>query len=418
MNALVLMMGLLALAYLSSLLRRGRSGRGIGIGLAAGSEWLLLGFILGGGVLGVVDRALSTEVEPVVYIAIGWVALVLGVDYAVVRGRRLRAARMIAGLAIGVLTMAAVAATAWLLAPLGGMRFEGRDRWVLAIGLGAVASETACDAVRWVAARHGAVGRLSVLLDDLAQAKDALCIVVAGAAICLHPSFDLARRLPDGGPTLLAIVIAVGALIGLMATMMLSRETRTEQTWGLLVGTVMLAAGTTGLLRLPVITALFTVGLVVGIVSRHRDRIATFVEPTRRGALLPILLLAGARLDPHLLVERTLILGGVLAARTTLLFLVGLVLAPVGRAGANAALVGPAMLPAGPLSVTIGLSFALVFPGEFGDVVLAASAVVTVAGELVGPLALRRLLRRVGEIGAESAPVKGVAVSEAHKVHP
>lgn len=404
MNALVLMMALLALAYLSSLLRRGRSGRAIGF--AAGSEFLILGLVLGPTLLDVVDRALQAEVEPVVYIAIGWISLVVGVDYGVVRGRRVRLGRILLGLGIGAATMAAVAGAAFWLTPLSGLALTGGDRWVLALGLAAVAGETACDAVRWVAARHGAVGRLSVLLDDLAQSKDAICIVASGAAICLHPSFDLARRLPHGGATLLGVVGAVGALVGLMATMMLSRETRTEQTWGLLVGTVLLGAGTMALMHLPVITTLFTVGLVVGIVSRHGERIAAFVEPTRRGALLPVLLLAGARLDPHLLVERSLLLGGVLAARTTILFLVGLVLAPVGRAGRGALLLGPAMLPAGPLSVTIGLGFALVFPGELGDTVLAAAAVVTIAGELLGPVALRRVLRRVGEIGVESAPVK------------
>lgn len=407
MNALVLMMALLALVYLSSLIRRGRSGRVIG--LAAGSEWLILGFVLGASVLGVVDRALQAEVEPVVYIALGWVSLVIGVDYGVVRGRRLRLGRILAGLTIGALTMAAVAGAAFWLAPRVGLELAGADRWVLAIGLAAVASETACDTVRWVSARHGAVGRLSLLLDGLAQAKDAICIVASGAAIRLHPSFDLARRLPHNGSTLLAVVIAVGTLIGIMATMMLSRETRVEQTWGLLVGIVLLAAGTTAMLRLPVITTLFSVGLVVGVGSRHRERIATFIEPTRSGALLPVLLLAGARLDPHIFLTRGLLIGGVLAARVVALFLAGLVLAPVGRAARGALLIGPAMLPAGPLSVTIGLGFALVFPGDLGDTVLAAAAVVTVCGELFGPVALRRVLRRVGEIGGEAAPVKEVA---------
>jgi hypothetical protein len=407
MNALILMMALLALVYLSSLIRRGRSGRVLG--LAAGSEWLILGLVLGASGLGVVDRALQAEVEPVLYVAVGWVSLVIGVDYGVVRGRRLRLGRIVAGLTIGALTIAAVAGSAYWLTPLVGLELDGGDRWVLAIGLGAVASETACDTVRWVSARHGAVGRLSLLLDGLAQAKDAICIVAAGAAICLHPSFDLARRLPHGGPTLLAVVVAIGVLIGVMATMMLSREARVEQTWGLLVGIVLLAAGTTAMLRLPVITMLFTIGLVVGVASRHRERIATFVEPTRSGALLPVLILAGARLDPHLLVTRGLLVGGVLAARALVLFLAGLVLAPVGRAGGAALLLGPAMLPAGPLSITIGLGFALVFPGDIGDTVLAAAAVVTVSGELFGPVALRRVLRRVGEIGGEPAPAKEAA---------
>ena len=124
MNALVLMMALLALVYLSSIIRRGRSGRVLG--LAAGSEWLILGLVLGASGLGVVDRALQAEVEPVLYVAVGWVSLVIGVDYGVVRGRRLRLGRIVAGLTIGALTIAAVAGSAFWLTPLVGLELDGR----------------------------------------------------------------------------------------------------------------------------------------------------------------------------------------------------------------------------------------------------------------------------------------------------
>jgi Kef-type K+ transport system membrane component KefB len=403
MNALALMMALLGLAYLSSLLRAGRSERPMG--LAAGSEWMLFGFFLGAGMLGVVDRAVQAEVEPVLYIAIGWVGLIFGIDYGVVRRRRLGAGRLVLGILLAAVTMAAVAAAAWAVAPLVELHLDGADRWALAIGLGAVASETAGDAVQWVTTRRGAADPLSVLLDDLADAKDAACIVASGVAICLHPGFDLARRLPHGWLTLPAVVIGGGALIGLMAAMMLSREMRSEQAWGLLVGTAMLAAGTTALLRLPVIAALFAVGLALSLVSRHRDRISAMVESTRRGAILPVLLLAGARIDPHMLVERGLLLGAVLVARMVVLFVAGLAIASSGRARAGAPLLGPAMLPAGQLSVTIGLGFALTVPGVIGETVLAAAAVVTVVGELIGPLAFRALLRRTDENGAEAMVV-------------
>ena len=420
MNALVLLMSLLALGYLSSLLRAGRAGRAIG--LPAGSEWMLLGFVLGGGMLGVVDRALQNEVEPVVFVAIGWVSLIVGVDYGVVHGRRLGARRLALGLTIGALTMGAVGGAAFWLAPRIGLAVEGTDRWALALGLSAVGGETACDAVNWVSSRRGSVGKLSVLLDDLAETKAAACILASGTAICLHSGNELARRLPlphllqglrpplppsgpQGALTLLAIVLAVGALLGLMATMMLSREARTEQTWGLLVGIVLLAAGTTALLKLPVVSALFAIGVVIGFVSCHRERISAMVDPTRRGAILPVLLLAGARLEPHLFVERGLLIGGVLAARMLVLFVAGWMLAPLARAPSASSLLGPAMLPTGQLSATIGLSFALTFPGMVGETVLAVAAVLTVVGELVGPLALRAALRRAGEIGPESPPL-------------
>ena len=58
------------------------------------------------------------------------------------------------------------------------------------------------------------------------------------------------------------------------------------------------------------------------------------------------------------------------------------------------------MTAAGPLGVVIGLAFALSFPGEVGDTVLAAAVAAAVVGELTSTPALRRALRRAGELDA------------------
>jgi Kef-type K+ transport system membrane component KefB len=400
MNAFVLLMALLGLSYLSGLISRGRTLPGLG--LPSGSEWVVLGFLLGPGLLGVIDRAVQADVEPIVYVFIGWVALVIGLDYCVVRSRRLRPARIVLGVLSGLVTVAAVAGAAWWLAPFLGLQLAPADRWALALGLGAVASETTSNAVRWVAERHGAAaGPLSELLDDLAEAKDVAPIVAAGVGLCLHPRVEVAHRLPWPALTVPAAVLIVGALLGLVAAIMLSRETRTEQSWGIVVGLALLAVGTAARLGLPVVAALFALGAVVGLVSRHRQRIYGMVEPTKRGALLPALLLAGARIEPRAVAAHAAMAAAVLATRALVLFLLGLALAPrsrQGRAGAAPWRMGPAMLPAGELTMTIGLSFALTFAGALGETVLITAAAVTLFGELVGPLALRAALRDAGEL--------------------
>jgi hypothetical protein len=59
---------------------------------------------------------------------------------------------------------------------------------------------------------------------------------------------------------------------------------------------------------------------------------------------------------------------------------------------------GLGLLCSGALSMTIGLAFALRFPGPIGDTVLATAATLTVLGEFVGPWGLRTALRQAGEI--------------------
>jgi hypothetical protein len=73
-------------------------------------------------------------------------------------------------------------------------------------------------------------------------------------------------------------------------------------------------------------------------------------------------------------------------------------------------MLGLGLLSSGALSMTIGLAFALRFPGAVGDAVLATAATTTLFGELVGPTALRIALRNAGEVQAVEAPdERGVA---------
>ena len=394
-------MALVGLSYLSGLLGRSHSVRGLG--LPSGSEWIVLGFLLGPDLLGIVDRAVQMDVEPVLFISLGWVALVIGIDYGVVRTRYLSRHRLLLGAALGLLTVGTVATVAWLLIPYLEPEHTPLERWALALGLGAVASETTSNAVRWVVERHGASGPLAEMLDDLAEAKDIAPILVACVGLCLHPRFDLGHRTWLMASALPIGVVAVSVVLGLVASVMLSREERTEQSWGILVGICLLAAGTAARARLPVVAALFTLGLALGFTSRHRRRILTMIDSTRRSALVPALLLAGARLGPQTIVHHAFIVGAVLIVRTITLHGIALFVRLPVLARSAKPLIGWAMMPAGEITMCIGLSFALTFRGSVGDAVLVTAAVVTLVGEIIGPLSLRAALARAGEIPVVAA---------------
>jgi uncharacterized protein (DUF2062 family) len=71
------------------------------------------------------------------------------------------------------------------------------------------------------------------------------------------------------------------------------------------------------------------------------------------------------------------------------------------------------LMPSGALSVTLGLAFQSRFPGVAGDTVLALSVGLAIAGEVVGPSALRRALGRAGEL----TPVRNGADAEVPPEH-
>ena len=77
MNGLVLLVLLLLASYLGST----ALGAGKRPGLATGVEWLATGFILGPSMLAVVASDVVEPMHPVALAAIGWLALVTGLDY-------------------------------------------------------------------------------------------------------------------------------------------------------------------------------------------------------------------------------------------------------------------------------------------------------------------------------------------------
>src|SRR5215472_18994304 len=88
MNAVLLLVGLLVLSYLGSFLVTGRTVRGAG--LPSGVEYVALGFVLGPKALDLVGGDMLASFEPVVQVALGWLAFAVGLDFGYAGDRRAR----------------------------------------------------------------------------------------------------------------------------------------------------------------------------------------------------------------------------------------------------------------------------------------------------------------------------------------
>ena len=199
--------------------------------------------------------------------------------------------------------------------------------------------------------------------------------------------------LPFGG-------LALGTLLGLAGAALLGRALRPAAFWSLLFGISLLATGTAERLDLSVLGTGFSLGLALAIASPLRAQAREMAGSVEGAVVLPALFLAGTRLVP--VTGPALWIGGaVLAAR----FASGLLAAAiVAAADPRARRGGPslafAFLPTGPLGIAIALAVNLRSPGPAGNLVLAVTFVAAVAGEFLGPPALRRALRRAGELPA------------------
>ncbi|MBN9167020.1 MAG: hypothetical protein BGO98_46555 [Myxococcales bacterium 68-20] len=411
MSAIALLMGLLVLSYLGSLL----VGTGKTRGLASGIEFIGLGFVVGPHALGLVERPMITEFEPIVQVALGWLAFVVGLDFGRVEGRRVQTASTALGIACAVITGLVVAVAVYSMlevVPIQGI--EGTSAIILAAGAGAVGAETARNAVEWVQGRWGARGPVSRLLVDIGAADDLAPLVAVGAIFALAPSPGLTLSLPAWG--WFAASIALGALLGTVTAMLL-RGAEDDAVWGALIGTLLLGVGAAARFGLSTIFVTFVMGIALAAASPSRRALRKIVIPTERAVLYPMLLLAGARLDPTPIVENRMLLALValvLLARILGKVISGLVVRATAPAARPAgAWLGIVLLSSGPVSTACGFVFALRFPGPVGDTLLICAVASAILGELVSTLSLKAMLTETGEIApavVASAPARTASI--------
>ena len=147
---MTLLVGLLVVAYFGSLFMSGRALRGYG--LPSGSEWLVLGFVLGPSVLKVVSHASLSVFEPIAGISMAWLSLVLGLEYGYAGARRVRLSGFIAGIVSAIACAACVGGAVYLVAS-HFTKLTQHDAILVAAGIGLASCETARYAVRWAAAQ-------------------------------------------------------------------------------------------------------------------------------------------------------------------------------------------------------------------------------------------------------------------------
>jgi Kef-type K+ transport system membrane component KefB len=397
-GGIAVLLGLLVVAFVSSMLVGGRTIRGFG--LPSGAEYLVLGVAVGPHGLGLVPRSTADGFEPIVVCGAAWLALVAGLGYFIVGQRRVRFVRAVTGILgaafVGTLVAVALFLTLDALGISGGF-----PRLELALGAGFVGSETTRHTVRWVAERHGARGPLSDWLADMARASALVPVVGLGILFAIAPDAPLGAFAVWWR---VAVTLGIGVVMGLVAAVLLGREFRRDESWGILLGTSLLAAGVATRLGLAAVATLFAMGLTLSVVSRHRLEIKFMVQPTEKPVLLPVVIVVGSCVDFDTLPQLWLLVGVALAARLVAEFMRGALLAaflPAARAAGPR--VGLGMASSGAISLALAFTFSARLPGPASSTVLLLAATGVLLGEFIGPAELRRALERAGETHAFDA---------------
>jgi uncharacterized membrane protein YadS len=205
-----------------------------------------------------------------------------------------------------------------------------------------------------------------------------------------------------------AITVGIGLLIGGGASLLVRSELKLDETWAVLFGVTLLAIGATARLSLSTLTVSFFLGMAMAAFSQHGRELRAMVAPTERPVLLPALVLAGAHIDFQSSPYLALVATAAIAARLVAKLVIGWLMAAGSPTARKAgALVGLALMSSGALAISVGLAFALRFPGQVGDTVLVVAATSALFGEFVGPYRLRRSLEDAGEVDRAVIPPAG-----------
>lgn len=409
------LLGLLIIGAIGNRIKRG--GRLEGFGLPSGSEWLLVGLLLGPHGIGLVHSSDLQSFNPVVLSAVGWLAFIVGTRLAEPASDQnpLRHSASLQFAALGAILAAVsfvlVATTAYF--ALGMLnQLTTSARWVVGGTLGLVLAGSAQQLVDWARQHHGASGKVTDALQSVSIGGDAFALLGTAPVVALdlsgHMSF---RRII----VLSLIPIVLGALVGLLLRGLLRMERRVAVSWGLLLGSLLFIVGINQRLGASVVSGAFVAGWVMGRgKARHVREMRTLIAPAESSVLLPVLVVAGATVDLRLAGSLLLVAGVSVIVRLVAHLLLGPLVVGVA-AGKLGGLhkAGPALASSGEVAVVVAMAFATLHAGRTGQLVLVTSVAGALLGELVAPASLKRTLGKVAELSTSnqsSGPRKNPAL--------
>jgi Kef-type K+ transport system membrane component KefB len=362
---------------------------------------LLLGVAVGPHGLHLVPEAISDWFSVVAQLALSVVGFMLGERFL---GRNLReSGRLVFAVSIGESLGAALVVLLGLIAIGASPVFA-----MLLAGI-AVASAPAAtvDVIREIDAR----GRMTdtvlgvVAIDDAYAIMSFTVLVVIAQALA---GDGLSGPILLEGAWELVGAIALGVFIGAPMAWVTGRVRPGELTLLEALGFVLLCGGIASLIGVSYLLACIVLGAVVANRATHHTRPFHAIEGVSQPFLVVFFVLAGFQLDPSMFASVGLLGSGYLLFR-----IIGKVIG--AYAGARlvraphvfAKHVGWCLLPQAGVALGLGLLAAERFPA-IGSMILSLLVGTTFLFELVGPVATRVSLVRVGEASREpSTPDSG-----------
>jgi Kef-type K+ transport system membrane component KefB len=372
--------------------------------LVTGVEFLVLGMVLGPGAARLIPDSVLADLEPVIYLTLGSIGLLIGIDLTWASVRTTSRTVVRALILDTVVITAVVAMVTFFLLRYLFPAYQVPELFLAAAVLGICAAVNSPTIIALLSRTLPSRGHFTRTARIFTALNPYFPLLLFGLLFTvIHPRF-FGYDAPGAG--LLWWLFINGAAVTLGFFMVLfTRERCTDNEMLLLIaGTVLVVGGVCYFLQLSSLYTGMVMGFIVGRLSRKRDQIHRELHMIEKILFVAFLILLGASLDignPWIVVLALAYLGLRLVLKFvctgTLLTTVTPDLRGAGRR------IGLVCAAQGGLALAIALDNELASESELSAVVLTIVAVAVVVGDLIAVGLTRRELENAGEAGFPSS---------------
>ncbi|SCY70115.1 hypothetical protein [Desulfoluna spongiiphila] len=259
----------------------------------SGAAFLLVGYLLGPDLLGILDEKTATELYPLSGLVTGWVGLMYGLQLDLPFMKRLTPPFMLAVFLDTGMTLLLFFAMSLALFPLLGSGYS------LSLALVTAATAACSSQAALVMASPGLKPTRAVTaLMRIATAGSLLSLGVFAAAFFFSAPNPSSDRLSMTIQTDLPMVLMSTAVLVVLYTLFFSERRSREELILIVTGMVVLTSGLAATHHFSPLLANGITGFFLGNTTRYRDRILSMVIILEKPLYLLLLILLGARAIP------------------------------------------------------------------------------------------------------------------------
>ena len=362
----------------------------------SGTEFVLLGYLIGSSGLGLLPASITDALEPLLHLALGWAGLMFGLQFNRQTMKLYRRRRWILGFAQALVTALVVGVGAWLLLPWIFPGVDAEMRLRAAAILAVCAGPTAPTSIHYFSRIFQIRGRVNRLLKFIAGVDGIPSVLLLGLVGGFLHITDPGRAGGLSGWKWLLVGILVGILLGILLAVLVGLDFKREELFLFVLGVVALASGLAQYLHLPAAFLSFIAGITTANTAWHREEIHKLTARAEKPIYLTFLVLTGTQL----------VLGDLrviaVAALIVLLRLLGQLRGHLTwrwmhfEPSARSPLLGLALLSQGGLTLVLAMDFLFLYGAdasrlEITTIVVSAVVVAVLANEILSPLFIRLL---------------------------